>query len=171
MVSLITNVVFLTAAITAGIIHALDGKPGNSFRTFALLAMIVFLFSPTRRTLHRLLVPSTRQPPPTTPNRHSRRSTRALPQGNDRDLVLNAQLSYLARSTPLSCARDDALRRMFCAVAKLRWLTAAGCLTLALVHTYWMAGHRMLRFCEPSDPLSVTHTSLIDFDPAFRFAA
>eukprot|EP00965_Chrysotila_dentata_P144159 4761786-Pleurochrysis_carterae.AAC.1 len=64
--------------------------------------MIVLLFAPTRRTLLHLVVSGTRQLLPTTPMRLSRRSTRALPQGSDRDHVLNAQLSYLARSTPLS---------------------------------------------------------------------
>eukprot|EP00965_Chrysotila_dentata_P073445 2425771-Pleurochrysis_carterae.AAC.1 len=48
----------------------------------------------------------------------------------------------LADATPLSCARNDCLRRMFRSFAKLHLLTAAGCWTLALIHTYWILGHR-----------------------------
>eukprot|EP00965_Chrysotila_dentata_P031664 1055956-Pleurochrysis_carterae.AAC.1 len=66
----------------------------------------------------------------------------------------------------------DAVYRMFTAVAKLHLVSdAAGCLTIALVHTYWIHGSHALGLAEPSNPVLLTHVSRIDFNPAFDRAA
>eukprot|EP00965_Chrysotila_dentata_P106663 3523206-Pleurochrysis_carterae.AAC.1 len=60
---------------------------------------------------------------------------------------------------------------MLTAVAKLHLLSAAACIVVALVHTYWIHGSRLLGLAESSYPTLVTHISRLDFDPAFRYAA
>eukprot|EP00965_Chrysotila_dentata_P149812 4946975-Pleurochrysis_carterae.AAC.1 len=78
----------------------------------------------------------------------------------------DSHLSYFARATPLFCARDDSIRRRLCSVAKLRLITAAGCLTLVFLHTYWIWGHCTLRLTECSNTSMIAHVSHIDFAPA-----
>eukprot|EP00965_Chrysotila_dentata_P106003 3500579-Pleurochrysis_carterae.AAC.1 len=57
------------------------------------------------------------------------------------------------------------------AVAKLYLLSAAACLAIALVHTYWIHGSRLLRLTENSHPMLVTHISRLNFDPAYHRVA
>eukprot|EP00965_Chrysotila_dentata_P045536 1512597-Pleurochrysis_carterae.AAC.1 len=77
----------------------------------------------------------------------------------------------LHNASPLTCARMDAIYRMFTAVVKLHLASAAGCLTIAIIHTYWIHGSHALGLAEHSNPVLVTHVSRIDFNPAFDCAA
>eukprot|EP00965_Chrysotila_dentata_P110474 3650212-Pleurochrysis_carterae.AAC.1 len=61
----------------------------------------------------------------------------------------------------------DAIYRMFTAVAKLHFASAAGCLMVALIHTYWIHGLYALGLAEHSNLVLVTHVFRIDFNPAF----
>eukprot|EP00965_Chrysotila_dentata_P167763 5539876-Pleurochrysis_carterae.AAC.1 len=60
---------------------------------------------------------------------------------------------------------------MFRSFAKLHLLTAAGCLTLAFIHTYWILGHRVLNFRECPNPTLVMHVSCVDFCPLYSATA
>eukprot|EP00965_Chrysotila_dentata_P046243 1536963-Pleurochrysis_carterae.AAC.2 len=53
-------------------------------------------------------------------------------------------LAHLARATPLTCAREDARQRAVQSVAKFRFLSATESIALALIHSYWLLGHRVL---------------------------
>eukprot|EP00965_Chrysotila_dentata_P155067 5123721-Pleurochrysis_carterae.AAC.1 len=79
-----------------------------------------------------------------------------MPQERD---ARTASCHRLALSTPLSCARDDSIRCMFRSVANVHLLSAAGCLTIALLHPYWIIGHRVLMIPQCSNPTLVTHVS------------
>eukprot|EP00965_Chrysotila_dentata_P054712 1816565-Pleurochrysis_carterae.AAC.1 len=46
-------------------------------------------------------------------------------------------------------------------------MSAAACLTIAFIHTYWLHGSRVLGLAESSNPTLVTHISRLDFNPAF----
>eukprot|EP00965_Chrysotila_dentata_P089337 2950139-Pleurochrysis_carterae.AAC.2 len=72
----------------------------------------------------------------------SLRWARTVPQERNARTLPNHRLAH---STPLSCARDDSIRCMFRSIAKVHLLSAAGCLIIALLHTYWILGHRALR--------------------------
>eukprot|EP00965_Chrysotila_dentata_P036592 1217901-Pleurochrysis_carterae.AAC.1 len=50
----------------------------------------------------------------------------------------------LHHASPLTCARMDAIHRMFSAVVKLHLASAAGCLAIAFIHTYWIHGSHAL---------------------------
>eukprot|EP00965_Chrysotila_dentata_P115046 3803757-Pleurochrysis_carterae.AAC.1 len=54
------------------------------------------------------------------------RRLRSPPQGTSARREPADTPIHLARATPLTCARADALRRAFQSVAKARFLTAAG---------------------------------------------
>eukprot|EP00965_Chrysotila_dentata_P165971 5480092-Pleurochrysis_carterae.AAC.1 len=56
---------------------------------------------------------------------------------------------------------------MFTAVAKLHFVSAAACLAIALIHTYWLHGSRALRLAERSISMLVTHVSRLDFNHVF----
>eukprot|EP00965_Chrysotila_dentata_P165826 5474879-Pleurochrysis_carterae.AAC.1 len=67
--------------------------------------------------------------------------------------VCTDNCSSLRYASSLSCARADAFHRMFMAAAKLNLLSASACLAIALVHTYWIHGSRLLRLAESSNPM------------------
>eukprot|EP00965_Chrysotila_dentata_P008275 270586-Pleurochrysis_carterae.AAC.1 len=79
--------------------------------------------------------------------------------------------SSLRHASLLSCARADAFHRMFTAVAKLFLFSASACLAIALVHTYWIHGSRLLRIAESSNPMLVSHISRLDFGPSCHCVA
>eukprot|EP00965_Chrysotila_dentata_P027201 903436-Pleurochrysis_carterae.AAC.1 len=66
-----------------------------------------------------------------------------------------------------TCARMDAIHRMFSAVANLHLATAAGCLEIAFIHTYWTHGSHALGLVEAPNPILITHVSHVNFNPAF----
>eukprot|EP00965_Chrysotila_dentata_P127934 4230542-Pleurochrysis_carterae.AAC.3 len=89
------------------------------------------------------------------------------PQGHDSRPTPCGRVADLARASPLSCALNDALDRTLESVAKLRLLTAAGCLALVLLHCYcWMLGHRFQGLREPANSTLIYHASRVDFGPA-----
>eukprot|EP00965_Chrysotila_dentata_P227180 6195844-Pleurochrysis_carterae.AAC.1 len=58
----------------------------------------------------------------------------------------------------------DAIRRMFStAVVKFHLASAAGCLAIAFIHTYWIHGSHALGLVEHSNPILVTHVSRVNF--------
>eukprot|EP00965_Chrysotila_dentata_P242341 6204818-Pleurochrysis_carterae.AAC.2 len=69
---------------------------------------------------------------------------------------------HLQRASALSCARTDAMHRMFNSVAKLHISSVACCFTIMAIHTYWIHGSRVLGIAEPVNPTLVTHASHID---------
>eukprot|EP00965_Chrysotila_dentata_P047850 1587331-Pleurochrysis_carterae.AAC.1 len=94
--------------------HALVPKPGGLYLAISPLAIFALLSTPARAMARMVLFTFLLRPP----LHRLRHSTRSPPQGNKCDRVLSGRLSYRARSTPLSCARDDALHRMFSDVVK-----------------------------------------------------
>eukprot|EP00965_Chrysotila_dentata_P167486 5530846-Pleurochrysis_carterae.AAC.1 len=57
------------------------------------------------------------------------------------------------------------MHRMFNSVAKLHLVTAACCLTIMLIHTYWIHGSRVLGLAESANPTLVTHASRVNRTP------
>eukprot|EP00965_Chrysotila_dentata_P130018 4297463-Pleurochrysis_carterae.AAC.1 len=90
---------------------------------------------------------------------------RAMPQERNARTVSSHRL---ALSTPLSCARDDSIRCMFRSVANVHLISAAGCLSIALLHTYWIIGHHVLRIPQCSNPALVTHATRFNVEPFYR---
>eukprot|EP00965_Chrysotila_dentata_P093377 3084776-Pleurochrysis_carterae.AAC.1 len=78
---------------------------------------------------------------------------RLPPQDRETRRMCAYKCSSLRYASLLSCARADAFHRMFIAVAKLYLLSASACLVIALVHTYWIHGSRLLRLTEGSNPM------------------
>eukprot|EP00965_Chrysotila_dentata_P002290 74880-Pleurochrysis_carterae.AAC.1 len=129
------NVVMVTAAVTAGIMHAMSSPNGRLIQAISLitsmcssacaLSIAFAVMVPLACTLYPCV-------------RFSLQWARAMPQERNARTV---PCHRLALSTPLSCARDDSIRCRFRSVANVHLLSAAGCLTIALLHTYWIIGH------------------------------
>eukprot|EP00965_Chrysotila_dentata_P220748 6191973-Pleurochrysis_carterae.AAC.1 len=62
----------------------------------------------------------------------------------------------LHHASPLTCGLTDAICRMFSAVVKLHLASAAGCLAIAIIHTYWIHGSHALGLAKHSNPVLVT---------------
>eukprot|EP00965_Chrysotila_dentata_P114976 3800449-Pleurochrysis_carterae.AAC.1 len=136
--------------------HAFAPENGGLRKAAALLTLFAFLYMPVHAiTLCVGIIVIL--PPPVSLLLATLRWARSPSQGTSTQRESVEAQPLIARATPLSCARADALKRACHSVAKVRFLTAAGCIALALIHSYWLIGHRVLGLREQCNPTSVTH--------------
>eukprot|EP00965_Chrysotila_dentata_P024749 820657-Pleurochrysis_carterae.AAC.5 len=160
MVSLMANVVMVTAAVTAGIMHAMSSSHGGLYQALSLASsMLSSAFALTIALVVWLSLACTTYPLVN----FSLHWACAMPQERKARTVPNHRLAH---ATPLSCARDDNIRCIFRSIAKVHLLSAAGCLIIALLHAYWILGHHVLRLPQCSNPTLVTHASHFDTSQA-----